>query len=169
MLSGSVVCAAYRVPCMSTFPSSIYLDFELVSHSMQELMVSFIIKSSTAIVKHLVLQLSILWGKFGSRRGTRWKGTAGGHKGPHPAPRHPRPYGYLYCFPSSSPLFTLIVFTASKPLRGRLSHLVSMIVNQVMMKVNHTDIGGLFLRVMCRWRHLHHRLVLFCYETSTIS
>jgi hypothetical protein len=45
---------------------------------------------------------------------------------------------WLYCFPSSSPLLTLIGSTASTPLRGYLSHLVTMMVNRVMMKVNHT-------------------------------
>src|SRR6266700_6117733 len=55
MLSGSVVRAAYRVPCMSTYPSSICPGFELVSHSMRYLMVSLIIRSNTAIVKYLVI------------------------------------------------------------------------------------------------------------------
>ncbi len=35
-------------------------------------------------------------------------------------------------------LFTLIVSTASKPLRGRLNHYVTMMGNQVMMTVIHT-------------------------------
>jgi hypothetical protein len=34
--------------------------------------------------------------------------------------------------------FTLIVSTASKPLRGRLNHQVTMMGNQVMMTVIHT-------------------------------
>ena len=37
------------------------------------------------------------------------------------------------------PLFTLIVSTASKPLRGRLNHYVTMMGNQVMMTVIHTQ------------------------------
>jgi hypothetical protein len=37
--------------------------------------------------------------------------------------------------------FTLIVSTASKPLRGRLNHQVTMMGNQVMMMVIHT-VGG---------------------------
>src|SRR6266446_6498438 len=44
----------------------------------------------------------------------------------------------VYCFPSSSPLCTLIVSTASKPLRGYLSHLVTMMVNRVTMTENST-------------------------------
>jgi hypothetical protein len=32
-------------------------------------------------------------------RGTRWKGPAGGHKGPHSAPHHSRPYGLTSTFP----------------------------------------------------------------------
>jgi hypothetical protein len=45
---------------------------------------------------------------------------------------------WLYCLPSSSPLFPLIVSLASKLLGGCLIHLVTMLGNQVMMGVNHT-------------------------------
>ena len=37
-------------------------------------------------------------------------------------------------------LFTLIVSRASKPLRGRLKHHVTMMANQVMMTVIHTNL-----------------------------
>src|SRR6266487_4941924 len=40
---------------------------------------------------------------------------------------------HLYDFPSSRPLCTLIVSTASRPLRGHLNHLGTMMGNQVMM------------------------------------
>ncbi len=39
-------------------------------------------------------------------------------------------------------LFTFIVSTASKPLRGRLNHYVTTMVNQVMMTVIHTASPG---------------------------
>ena len=42
--------------------------------------------------------------------------------------------------------FTHIVSTASKPLRGRLNHSVTMMGNQVMMTVIHTQ-GGIFLLI----------------------
>jgi hypothetical protein len=70
----------------------------------------------------------------------------------------------LYCFPSSSPLFPLIVSRASKLLGGCLSHLVTMMGNQVMMRGNHTPIwsGGaptITLCVLtnhCKWRSCSH-------------
>src|SRR6266700_4220907 len=40
-------------------------------------------------------------------RGTRWKGTAGGHKGPHSAPPHSRPYGLTSTFPKNLPVKAL--------------------------------------------------------------